>query len=160
MKNDLWLHSDNVVSDDQELEDTFSKFFERAVDDLAIQEYESDYNIDINSMSGNLIDYSIEKYKNHPSKWQMKNVSFESRFSFTDLNKDNIQRKILNLNSRQHTFWNIPTKISKSSSGICNVVLQNVWNAEISGKLYFPNKLKLRDTTPVYKKRSYSSWKL
>ena len=30
----------------------------------------------------------------------------------------------------------------KSSSEICNVVLQNIWNSEILGKLYFPNKLK------------------
>ena len=40
----------------------------------------------------------------------------------------------------------------KSSSEICNVVLQNISNSEILGKLYFPNKLKLADITPVYKK--------
>ena len=41
----------------------------------------------------------------------------------------------------------------KSSSEICNVVLQNIWNFEILGKLCFPNKLKLIDITPVYKKK-------
>ena len=40
----------------------------------------------------------------------------------------------------------------KSSSEICNVVLQNISNSEILGKLYFPNKLKLADITPIYKK--------
>ena len=52
------------------------------------------------------------------------NVSFESRFSFTAVNEDNIQREILNLNSKKPgTLGNIPTKILQSSSKICNVVL-------------------------------------
>ena len=55
------------------------------------------------------------------------NVSFESRFSFTAVNEDNIQREILNLNSKKPgTFGNIPTKILQGSSKICNVVLQNM----------------------------------
>ena len=55
------------------------------------------------------------------------NVSFESRFSFTAVNEDNIQREILNLNSKKPgTLGNIPTKILQSSSKICNVVLQNM----------------------------------
>ena len=41
----------------------------------------------------------------------------------------------------------------KSSSEICNVVLQNIWNSEILGKLCFPDKLKLAEVTPVYKKK-------
>ena len=41
----------------------------------------------------------------------------------------------------------------KISSEICNVVLQNIWNSEIFGKLSFPKKLKLADITPVYKKK-------
>ena len=46
----------------------------------------------------------------------------------------------------------------KSFSEICSFVLQNIWNSEILGKLYFPNKLKLEDITPIHKKkRSYSS---
>ena len=41
----------------------------------------------------------------------------------------------------------------KSSSEICSVALQNIRNSEVLGKLYFPNKLKLADITPVYKKK-------
>ena len=66
------------------------------------------------------------------------NVSFESRFSFTAVNEDNIQREILNLNSKKPgTLGNIPTKILQSSSKICNVVLQNICNSEILGKFIF-----------------------
>ena len=66
------------------------------------------------------------------------NVSFESRFSFTAVNEDNIQREIVNLNSKKPgTLGNIPTKILQSSSKICNVVLQNICNSEILGKFIF-----------------------
>ena len=147
--------NDNVISDDQELADTFNNFFEHAVDNLGIQEYQSDHNIDINSISDDPIGYAIAKYKNHPSIIMInENVSFESRFSFTAVNEDDIQREILNLNPKKPgTFGNIPTKMLKSSSEICNVALQNIWSSEILRKLYFPNKLKLADITPVYKKK-------
>ena len=122
---------------------------------MGIQEYQGDHNIDINSISDNPIYYAIAKYKNKPSIIMInENVSFESRFSFTAVNEDEIQREILNLNRKKtDTFENIPTKMLKSSSEICSVALQNIWNSEILGKLYFPNKLKLADITPVYKKK-------
>ena len=70
------------------------------------------------------------------------------------VNENDIQREIFNLNPKKPgTFGNIPTKMLKSFSEICNVVLQNIWNSDILGKLYFPNKLKLVDITPVYKKK-------
>ena len=95
------VHNDNVISDDQELADTFNNFFEHAVDNLGIQEYQSDHNIDINSVSDDPIDYAIAKYKNHPSIIMInENVSFESRFSFTAVNEDDIQREILYLNPK------------------------------------------------------------
>ena len=148
------VHNDNVISDDQELADIVNNFFEQAVDNLGIQEYQSDHNTDINSISDDPIEYAIAKYKNHPSIIMInENLSFESRFSFTTVNEENIQREILDLNSKKPgTFGNIPTKMLKSSSDICNVALQNIWNSEILGKLYFPNKLKLAYITPAYKK--------
>ena len=139
------VHNDNVISDDQELADTFNNFFEHAADNLEIQEYQSDHHISINSISDDPIHYAIAKYKNHSSIIMInENSSFESQFSFTAVNDDDIQREILNSNPKKPgTFGNILTKLLKSSSEICNVVLQNIWNSEILGKLYFPNKLKL-----------------
>ena len=112
------MHNDNAISDDQELADTFNNFFEHAGDNLEIQEYQSDHNIDINSISDDPIDYAIEKYKNHPSIVMInENVLFESRLSFTTVNEDDIQREILNINRKKTgTFGNIPPKKLKSSS--------------------------------------------
>ena len=112
------MHNDNAISDNQELADTFNNFFEHAVDNLEIQEYQSDHNVDINSISDDPIDYAIEEYKNRPSIVMInENVSFESRFSFTTVNEDDIQREILNINPKKAgMFGNIPTKMLKSSS--------------------------------------------
>ena len=87
------VHND-VISDHQELADTFNNLFEHTVDNLEIQEYQSDHNIDINSISDEPIDYAIAKYKNHPSIIMInENVSFESRLGFTAVYEDDIQRK-------------------------------------------------------------------
>ena len=77
------VDNDNVAFDDQELADTFNDFFENAVYNLGIQEYQCDHNIDINSISDAPIDYAKAKYKNRPSIIMInENVPFESRFSF------------------------------------------------------------------------------
>ena len=81
-------------------------------------------------------------------------VSFEARFRFEVVNENDIQCEILNLNSKKAgTFGNIPTKILKDSSAVCNMIFQNIWNSELSEKQYFPYNLKLADMTHTYKKK-------
>ena len=85
------VHNNNVISNDQVLADTFNDFFEHAVDNLGIKEYQCDHNIETDSVTNDPIDNAILKYKNHPSiKLINENVSFESRFSFTEVNEDDI----------------------------------------------------------------------
>ena len=50
-------------------------------------------------------------------------------------------------------FGNIPTKVLKQSSDVCNAAVRDVWNFEILENLNFPQNLKLADITPVYKKK-------
>ena len=116
----------NVISDDQELTRTFNSFFETAVDSLGIKENASDLDISINSEDP--VDIAIMKYREHPSIIKItENVSFESRFRFKIVNDNDIQREVLKLNSKKPgMFGNIPTKILKSSSEMCNEILQNI----------------------------------
>ena len=65
----LLFIKNNVISEDQELADTFNDFFEHAVDNLGIKEYVSDENINTNLTSNDPIDNAILKYKNHPSMY-------------------------------------------------------------------------------------------
>ena len=91
------VHKNNVISEDQELANTFNDFFEHAVDNLGIKEYASDENI--NLISNDPIDNVILKYKNHPSVIMInQNVSFESRFNFQVVNENDIKQEVSNLN--------------------------------------------------------------
>ena len=81
-------HKNKVISEDQELANTFNDFFEHAVD----KEYASDENI--NLISDDPIDNVILKYKSHPSIIMInQNVSFESRFNFQVVNENDINKK-------------------------------------------------------------------
>ena len=63
-------------------------------------------------------------------------------------------KELSSLNSKKvGTFGNISTKVLKTSSDICNKVLQKIWNSEILKKQYFSQNLKLSDIIPVYKKK-------
>ena len=81
------------------------------------------------------------------------NVSFERKFTFKEINELDIQKEISNLNPKKvGMFGNIPTKVLKESSNVCNAILRNIWHCEILGKQNFSENLKRSDITPVYKK--------
>ena len=100
-----------------------------------------------NSRSKDGVDVVIENYKDHPGiKMINENVSFESHFSFKEMQESDIQKEASNLNSKNAgTLRNMPTKVLKDSTDICNSILQDIWNNEILGK----QNLKLADITPV-----------
>ena len=81
-------------------------------------------------------------------------VRFESRFRFKEVSNLDIEREISHLNTKKvGTFGNIPTKVLKESSNVCNSTLKDIWNYEILGKQNFSKNLILADITPVYKKK-------
>ena len=80
-------------------------------------------------------------------------MSTDSLFHFTKIGVSEIAKELSSLNSKKAgAFGNIPTKVLKISSDICNKVLQKIWNSEILGKQYFPQNLKLADISPAFKK--------
>ena len=106
------------------------------VGQFGIKECEGSSDVNANSRSKDGVDVAIEKYKDHPSiKMINENVSFESCFSFKEIRESDIQKEVSNLNSKKAgTFGNIPTKVLKDSSDICNSILQDIQNYEILGK--------------------------
>ena len=52
------------------------------------------------------------------------------------------------------TFENIPNQVLKTFSGICDNVLQKIWNSTIFGEQDFPQNMKWANITPVYKKKN------
>ena len=82
------------------------------------------------------------------------NVSTESLFHFTEISVSEITNGLSSVNTKKvETLGDIPTKVLKISSDICNKVIQKIWNSEILGKQYFPQNLKLADVTSAFKKK-------
>ena len=67
----------------------------------------------------------------------------------TEISVSEMTKELSSLNSKKAgTFGDIPTKVLKVSSDICNKVLQKIWNSEILGKQYFHQNI-----TTVFKKK-------
>ena len=150
-----FVSNNKVISEDLELAKTFNNYFGNAVNNLGIKECEFELNVDSNCNYMNGVDIAIHKFKDHPSiKMINEKVRFESRFSFKEVSNLDIEREISHLNTKKvGTFGNIPTKVLKESSNVCNSTLKDIWNYEILGKQNFSKNLKLADITPVYKKK-------
>ena len=149
------VSNNKVISEDLELAKTFNNYFGNAVNNLGIKECEFDLNVDSNCNYMNGVDIAIHKFKDHPSiKMINEKVRFGPRFSFKEVSNLDIEREISHLNTKKvGTFGNIPTKVLKESSNVCNSTLKHIWNYEILGKQNFSKNLKLADITPVYKKK-------
>ena len=80
-------------------------------------------------------------------------VTITSTFHFSGVDKAYLEKSIGNLNSSKVvTFINIPTKCLKVTSDIFSPFLEAIWIQELILNKKFPQKLKLADITPVYKK--------
>ena len=121
--------------------ETFSKFFVKAVNKLDIKEFK---NI--------LVEIAIKKYENYPSIIAIsEKFNLTMRFEFEGVNLEDIEKEILNLNTKEAVPSNsIPAKVLKETFDICSPVLQQIWNNEILKKCQFPENLKLADITPVF----------
>ena len=56
-------------------------------------------------------------------------------FHFTEINVSEMAKELSSLNSKKAgAFENIPTKVLKTSSNVCNIGRHKIWNSEILGK--------------------------
>ena len=116
-----------MISEDLELAKTFNNYFGYAVNNLGTKECEFDLNVDSNCNYMNGADIATHKFKDHPSiKMINEKVRFESRFSFKEVSNLDIEREISHLNTKKvGTFGNIPTKVLKEASNVCNSTLKD-----------------------------------
>ena len=100
------------------------------------------------------VNNAIREYEIHLSvKKISKTVTITSTFHFLSVDKAYVEKLIGNLNScKVELFKNIPKKCLKVTSDICSPFLAAIWNQELIFKKKLPQKLKLADITPAYKK--------
>ena len=147
--------NNRIISDDFDLSEEFSTFFEDAVSLLNVKPDEFCLS-DTENLS-DPVEIAIRTFENHPSVQAIKqNISVNQDFYFSNTKVRDILKETTALNKKNGAFGNIPTKLLKEVSDICASALNNIWNKEIITQKSFPNNLKLADVTPVFKKEDAS----
>ena len=95
------------------------------------------------------------KFQFHPSILLIKSkINTSNSFSFTEIETDDVDKEICSLNSKKSGTQNdIPAKILKKCASSTAPTLQKPFN-EILITGNFPDKLKLADIIPVFKKNN------
>ena len=119
------------MSDDFNLSEEFSTFFEDDVRSLNVEPDEY-YLCDTENLS-DPVDIAIRKFENHPSVQAIKqNISVNKYFHFSNTEGSDILKETTALNNKKNgNFGNIPTKLLKEVSDICATALNDIWNNEI-----------------------------
>ena len=110
--------NNQTVSDNFDLFEEFSAFFEDAVRSLNVDPDEY-YQSDTENLS-NPVKIAIRKFENHPSVQAIKqNISVNKDFHFSNTEVSDILKETTALNNEKNgTFGNIPTKLLKEVSDI------------------------------------------
>ena len=143
------VENDSVISEDSELVEVFSKYFESVVKNLNIQRpiFSQEHDDPIAN--------AITNFEQHPSILKIKeNRNVCSPFSFEPVSLDEIIKETLNLDASKATQKSdIPTKIIKQNQDIFSeFIFENV-NNMIDTDIY-PEQLKWADVKPAHKKGS------
>ena len=143
------VENDSVISEDSELAEVFSKYFENVAKNLNIQRpiFSQEHDDPIAN--------AITNFEQHPSILKIKeNRNVCSPFSFEPVSLDEIIKETFNLDASKATQKSdIPTKIIKQNQDIFSeFIFENV-NNMIDTDIY-PEQLKWADVKPAHKKCS------
>ena len=147
------VENDQIVTDDEQLANTFNDFFKDAVTKLNIEQ-----NIEYCQSTVDItdpIDAAIYKYKNHPSIMkicEVVGVKIEGeQFNFENMDMEMLKNEISGLNDKKSTSSrNIPVKVLKQNSDVCISYLHKICHL-LFEKGTFPDKLKLAEVIPLFK---------
>ena len=145
------VDNNTIISSDKDATDIFMDFFSNIVTKLNIQ-----FEDKVSSYEGDIkdpIQISILVHKNHPSVLQIKdNFTIDDKFSFVEISVENMFNEIMNLDlSKASPKDSIPGKIVKDNINIFSIILKENFN-EMLKTGEFPEKLKLADISPIFKK--------
>ena len=140
-----------LISDDRKIAELFSNYFINITQDLGIQQDIA--HISVTDGINDPIDKAIEKYKNHPSIIEIREMYPDPQpFEFREVNSGEIWDQISKLNTRMASpIESISARIFKEYSDIFSEILQRTFNEDLSN-MTFPKELKLGDISSLHKK--------
>lgn len=121
------IEGDKIISEDADVAETLSNYFDSAVRSLDICECR-DVLTPVDDLN-DPIDIAIKKYEKHPSILVIKQMvpADIQRFSFRETTVVEMENEIKDLNPKKAATQNsIPTKILKSTSDICSPILNKI----------------------------------
>ena len=151
------IENNVIVTEDKKLAEIFNSFFSNAVKNLNIDSYEhfsfDDYILCKEIESDNPITRAIEKYENHPSIVKIKEITPKnSHFSFKPTDLKSVIKLVDDLNeSKSAPIESIPAKILKDHCAIISPKIVIDFNISIKTGS-FPERQKLADVSPIFKK--------
>jgi len=146
-----------IISDDKHVAEIFNDFFSNAVKNLNIDYYEhfsfDHYFLCKDTEQDDPILKAIEKYENHPSILKIKEtISHDECFRFRHTDLKSVVLEINNLDaSKSSPIESLPAKALKDISDIIAPKIVTDFNSSVSNGI-FPQKQKLADVTPIFKK--------
>ena len=150
-ENIILLEGNNLITEDQKVAETLNNFFIKAVPNL---------NLEINktflSCTEGISDpilKVIKMYEKHPSIILIKeHVTKSDKFSFSKVTVNDAEKELTLLDTGKSCLKSdIPTKVLKDNINLFSTILSNSFN-ESQETGYFPDKFKMADITPVFKK--------
>ena len=148
----MLVENDEIISESKEVAETFNNFFQIAgsVDSLGITENKLLLKPVSEQDTG--VEKYIKQYESHPSIISIrKHVQITVRFEYLPITPEEMEKHIAALDAKKNGGC-IPTKLLKEMRHIVKTPLAEVWNEEVIKGKIFPDKLKLGDITPVFKK--------
>ena len=142
---------EQFISDDKKIAEIFNYNFSHVVQNLEILE-----NNNVTIQSNNINDpvlRAINKYQNHPSIIAIHNNCIKiDKFVFHTITPNDLLNIINNLDTTKATsYQSIPAGIFKENIDLYYMLITDIINDSIHN-LNFPDKLKLADVIPAYKK--------
>lgn len=139
---------DILYTTEKNVADIFNSYFNRITEQLEIPSWECQ------TLPLNSEDSLKAKFKSHPSIKVIKSHKVSTnKFDFAKVDERDVLKTILSLNSSKSVSGNIPTRVLKIVAYTCVPFLTSCFN-ECINSCTFPDKLKLADIIPSFKKGS------
>ncbi len=143
------IEDGKMITEDSEIAEIFSNYFANITESLGISEDQA-----VLSPTNGIndpIEKAIKKYENHPSIKMIKGSCELSQFEFKPVTVSEILLQIEKLNSKKASPLNsIPAKILKQNSDIFAVLIQKIFNSDLS-RNNFPKELKTGEISSLFK---------